>query len=64
MQREYRYSMLVIYVVDGELLASSPVSEHAQEKVNFFSGIPSVDVTKGILHLYKARCLMCVDCNN
>lgn len=57
-------SCMLNCVVDGELSTHSPVSEHSPlltEQLDFFSGIPSVDVTKGILHLYKARCFdVCV----
>lgn len=43
-------------------MASSPASssEHVlsvADKLPFFSGIPAVEVTKGILHLYKLRCV-------
>ncbi|XP_038059947.1 BRCA1-associated protein-like [Patiria miniata] len=38
--------------LDGKHMSKSPLSKH-QSVVPFFSGNPSVEITKGILHLFK-----------
>ena len=40
--------------LDGKHMSKSPLSKH-QNMIPFFSGNPSVEITKGILHLFKEK---------
>lgn len=43
-------------MVEKGTLADSPHSQKRfLDKIPFFSGIPSVEVTRGVLHLYKMK---------
>ena len=43
-------------VMEKGSLADSPHSQNSLlDKIPFFSGIPSVEVTRGVLHLYKVK---------